>query len=238
MTKPTKTNSSRHVKMHRAAEGVLGTFISFEGPEGAGKSTQIKRLAAFLESSGQTCLLTKEPGGTSIGQHIRKILLHRDHDEMVPVCEALLYLADRAQHVQQKVKPALAEGQWVITDRYHDSTLAYQGAARGVEAQALQTLFQLATDSLKPDMTILLDLPVEIGLSRAQRRNAEQQLEAEEGRFEAETLAFHQRVRRYFLDLATQEPARFFVVDATQSIEAIAAEIRLQFAQRWALPHV
>lgn len=216
----------------------LGKFISFEGPEGAGKSTQIHKLEAFLASQGQVCLLTKEPGGTPIGKLIRQIVLHRDHQEMVPVCEALLYLADRAQHVHQIIKPALAEGSWVITDRYHDSTRAYQGAARGIEADQLQAIFELATDNLLPDLTILLDVPPEVGLKRAQQRNMANNQEQSEGRFEAEALAFHQRVRAYFLKLAAAEPERFLVINADQPPEAVTAEMLQAVSQRWALQYV
>lgn len=216
----------------------MGKFISFEGPEGAGKSTQIQRLAAHLTGCGQKCLLTKEPGGTPIGQQIRKILLHRDHDGMDPVCEALLYLADRAQHVRQTIRPALEEGVWVITDRYHDSTRAYQGAARGLDPNHLETLFQMATGGLQPDLTVLLDLPVEEGLRRAKTRNNAANLEVAEGRFEAEAIAFHQRVREFFLELAEAAPERFVVIDATQSEDRVSEAVREQLERRWAVNHV
>jgi len=216
----------------------LGKFISFEGPEGAGKSTQIRRLAKFLEDCGQSCLMTKEPGGTPIGEKIRKIVLHRDHHDMDPVCEALLYLADRAQHVNKVVRPALESGFWVITDRYHDSTRAYQGAARGLNPDHLETLFQMATGGLQPDLTVLLDLPVEEGLKRAQARNSASNLEQAEGRFEAEALAFHDRVRAYFLKLAKDSPERFMVIDACQSANQVAEAIREQLELRWTVDHV
>lgn len=217
---------------------ILGKFISFEGPEGAGKSTQILRLAAFLKAQGQSCLVTKEPGGTPIGRHIRKILLHRDHEEMIPVCEALLYLADRAQHVSQVIRPALQTGRWVITDRYHDSTRAYQGAARGLEAAQLENLGHLATQGLEPDVTILLDLPVEVGLTRAQARNSTNRQEQTEGRFEAEDLDFHRRVRAFFLELVATEPDRFMLINANQPVNEVAAAILKQFQLRWAFQHV
>lgn len=217
---------------------VLGKFISFEGPEGAGKSTQIKQLEKYLQDQGHPCVVTKEPGGTAIGQLIRKIVLHRDHHGMAPVCEALLYLADRAQHVHELIRPALDKGTWVLTDRYHDSTRAYQGAARGIAAQQLQAIFALATDNLTPDLTILLDLPPQEGLRRAQRRNVANDQDIAEGRFEAETLAFHQRVRAFFLDLAAAEPNRFVVIDATQSEAQVTAEMLQVVRQRWASQHV
>ena len=216
----------------------MGKFISFEGPEGAGKSTQIQRLAAYINDCGQKCLMTKEPGGTPIGQQIRKILLHRDHDDMDPVCEALLYLADRAQHVRQVILPALANGLWVITDRYHDSTKAYQGAARGLNPDHLETLFQMTTGGLQPDLTVLLDLPVEEGLKRAQARNNATNLEVAEGRFEAEAMAFHKKVRQYFLGLAAASPERFVVVDARQSEDRVCEAIRQGLEQRWTVGHV
>jgi len=216
----------------------VGKFISFEGPEGAGKTTQIQQLRSLLRKMGHTCVVTKEPGGTTIGQKIREILLHSDHSEMVPVCEALLYLADRAQHVQEIIRPNLEEGHWVITDRYHDSTAAYQGAARGLEPETLAGLFQLATGGLKPDLTFLLDIPVDLGLRRANARNMASAQQITEGRFEAETLEFHTRVRNHFLAMARNEPQRFVVVDATMAPERVAEEIAMQLKKRWTLAHV
>ncbi len=213
-------------------ENRRGTFITLEGIEGSGKSTQQLRLCQWLRELGHEVVLTKEPGGTTIGRGIREILLHVDHQHMVPACEALLYLADRAQHHGEVVAPARQRGAWVVCDRYHDSTLAYQGAARGLCAEALNQVFAIATGALKPDLTLLLDMAPELGLARARARNHEEDLSVREGRFEEEALLFHQAVRAAFLELAAAEPERFVIVNAEQPAEAVAAEIRAIVAQR------
>ena len=210
-----------------------GRFITFEGIEGCGKTTQLTRLLDWLDGQGMACVRSKEPGGTPIGARIREILLHPAHHGMSPVCEALLYLADRAQHHQEIVKPALSQGRWVVCDRYHDSTLAYQGAARGLAREELNRIFQLATGGLKPDLTFLLDLDPKVGLERAWQRNKTQQLEHTEGRFEAEHLHFHQEVRRCFLEMVEQEPERFVVIDANRTPDLVADEIRMEIRKRW-----
>ena len=214
-------------------EKTKAKLITLEGIEGCGKTTQQRRLVDLFESKGLRCHKTKEPGGTQIGQLIRKILLHPEHVRMVPACEALLYLADRAQHHSEVIRPALARGEWVICDRYHDSTLAYQGAARGLERSDLDAMFRLATGNLKPDLTILLDLDPDKGVSRARARNRHEQLTHTVGRFEAEKLHFHQEVRQCFLDLAAAEPDRFEVVKADQSTQNVARAIREIVERRW-----
>ena len=209
-----------------------GKFITFEGVEGSGKTTQIHRLALFLESRGLDLVESKEPGGTRIGRHIRKILLNADHVEMVPECEALLYLADRAQHVHETVLPSLAKGTWVLADRYHDSTLAYQGVGRNIGKEQLNPIFEMATGGLQPDLTILLDLPAEIGLARAQRRNISEDLALLEGRFEAEELEFHRLIRQHFLDMAASQPERYAVIAADRDVESVAETITETIQQR------
>jgi len=210
----------------------MGKFITFEGVEGCGKTTQLRLLAAHLAACGLAVVTTKQPGGTAIGAGIRKILLDPAHHGMAPVCEAMLYLADRAQHHAELIEPSLARGKWVLCDRYHDSTRAYQGVARGVAPEALERMFELATGAHEPDLTLLLDLDAGVGLARALRRNDDEGLGAE-GRFEAERLAFHQAVRRAFLDLAHLHHERFVVIDADQEPEAVAVDVRRAVAARW-----
>lgn len=200
-----------------------GFFITFEGVEGCGKSTQLQRLAARLRHEGQSVLATREPGGCPIADAVRQILLDPANHALVPRAELLLYAAARAQHVDQVISPALRDGSVVLCDRFTDATLAYQGAGRGLDSALIMELNQLAAAALRPDLTLLLDIPVEEGLRRALRRNHEQQL-ADEGRFEAEDLAFHRRVRQGYLELACRE-ARFAVIDARGNLEEVGARI-------------
>lgn len=187
-------------------------FISFEGVEGAGKSTQISCLAKVLETQGHSVVTTREPGAGDIGKAIRQIIL-ADY-ALVPEAELLLYAADRAQHVRSVIRPALAEGKVVVCDRYADSTVAYQGYGRGLSLELIDTLNLIATDGLKPDVTVLLDLDPEAGLKRSSAR-------AQLDRMERESLAFHQRVRQGFLNLAEREPERYRVIQATGEVEDI-----------------
>jgi dTMP kinase len=192
-----------------------GTFISFEGGEGSGKSTQTELLKDYLESIGEKVLLTREPGGTPLGKKLREILLDNQTGNISPRAEALMYAADRANHVYSLIQPALAEGQVVITDRYLDSSVAYQGAGRILQPTEVARISRWATESLSPILTIIMDIPAETGLSRLQSRD----------RLEAEPLAFHERIRQEYLNIANSDPERYFVVDATQSKEAIHKEI-------------
>lgn len=187
-----------------------GFFITLEGPEGSGKSTQVRLLADTLRNRGYDVLLTAEPGGDAVAQEIRAIVLH-SKAKIVPEAELLLYLAARAQHVRHIINPAIDEGKIVISDRYADSSFAYQGYGRGIDIESLRCLNDFATSGLKPDLTILLDVPVELGLKRQQDRN----------RFEAESVEFHQRVRNGFLKLAKQEPDRWVTIDASKEIEEV-----------------
>ncbi len=189
-------------------------FITFEGIEGSGKSLQIKRAQTYLQQKGCECLLTREPGGTDFGRKLRKVLLDVDDCRMEPWCELLLYLADRYQHLQEVIIPARQRGLFVLSDRYQDATRAYQGAARGIPQHEIEKLVRLL-GIVEPDKTILLDLAPEIGLSRARGRNAASPMAAAEGRFEAEDIEFHKRVREAYLALAGQWPQRIHVVDAS-----------------------
>jgi dTMP kinase len=194
-----------------------GIFITVEGCEGAGKSTQAKLLADHLTNQGYQVLVTREPGGTVIGEKIRGILLDRNHWELTPSVELLLYLASRSQLVSQVIKPALEEGQVVISDRFHHSTLAYQGGARALDMPLVRKINEFATEGILPDMTFLLDLPPEIGLERKGSYD--------EDRMEGQGIEFHQKVRQAFLSLAGEEPERIVVIDANQAMEKISSSI-------------
>jgi len=201
-------------------------FITLEGIEGAGKTSQIRHLEAYLTARGYRCLVTREPGGTVIGEKIRAILLDPRSRELVPSAELLLYMADRAQHIHSIIKPALAAGRIVLCDRYFDATLVYQGFARGLDIRLIENLHTLLFDNLKPDITLLLDLPPRVGLARAwQQLNAGSRVDAE-SRFEEETVAFHEKVRSGYLELARLEPERFRVIDASRDEPQVKAEIQ------------
>ena len=195
-------------------------FVTLEGVEGAGKSTLQQLLAERMEAAGMRILRTREPGGCSLGTQIRPLLLNAAQT-MDARAELFLFLADRAQHVADTIRPALAGGQWVLCDRYADSTIAYQGYGRGMDLNELQLMNEIATGGLWPDVTLLLDLPPEQGLARAMQRNARTGLTRAEGRFEAETLAFHTRIRNGFRERARLFPQRFHILDATLSPESL-----------------
>ena len=200
-------------------------FITFEGIEGTGKSTQIALLKNRLETRGRRVVVTCEPGGSRIGAELRRVLLSLENRDLTPQAELFLYLADRAQHVAQVVRPALAAGAVVLCDRFADSTVAYQGFGRGMDTGLLHQLNAVAVDGLWPGLTILLDLDPETGLSRAVARNVSEGKTNAEGRFEAESLAFHSRVRQGFLDQAARCPERICVVDARGTPEEIALRV-------------
>jgi len=193
-------------------------FITLEGPEGSGKSTQIKRLAKRLESMGFPVITTREPGGTPIGDQIRQILVRMENKELHPRTEILLFLAARAQLVEQLIKPALQDGKIILCDRYGDSTLAYQGYGHGLDLEKLRQMLDFATDHLKPDLTILLDLDVKLGLMR-------KKAEDEWNRLDAYEVLFHERVREGYLNLAREEPDRWRIVDASQGIDAVQEDL-------------
>ncbi len=201
-------------------------FITFEGIEGTGKSTQIALLKQHLEAQGRRVVVTLEPGGSRIGAELRRVLLSLENRDLTPQAELFLYLADRAQHVAQVVRPALQSGAIVLCDRFADSTVAYQGFGRGMDTKLLHQLNNVAVAGLWPGLTILLDLDPVIGLKRAVDRNSREGKTSAEGRFEAESMAFHGRVRQGFLDLAASAPERIRVVDASGTPEATALAVR------------
>jgi len=194
-----------------------GSFITFEGIEGSGKSTQASLLRGFLEEQGLQVLVTREPGGSPIGEQIRGILLDPGNHGMVPLAELLLYEASRCQHVEAVIRPALEDGKTVICDRFFDASTAYQGYARGLEIKMVGDLNLIATGGRKPDLTIVLDLPVDVGLRRL-GRNLD--------RIEREAVAFHERVRRGYLRIAEDEPERVKVVNATGTIDDTFSDVR------------
>lgn len=198
-----------------------GRFITLEGPEGSGKTTAARHLAEWLRTRGEAVLLTGEPGGTPLGEEVRRLVLHSRSvsDDLDPRADALLFAAARAQHTARVILPALARGDHVVCARYLDSSLAYQGAGYGIDAEEIRRLQRFATYETLPDMTILVDVPVEVGLARKRR--------GEWNRFEdTEGVAFFETVRRAYLDLATAEPQRYQVVDGSGSVEQTDAAIR------------
>ena len=197
-----------------------GLFITFEGTDGAGKTTQIQRLAADLRGANYDVCLTHEPGGTPISEQIRDILLNPDHSEMAATTELLLYAASRAQHVFEVIKPALESRKIVISSRFADAMVVYQGYGRGLDLERINHLNQIATDGVRPDVTFVLDLPVEIGLQRVQNSRGELD------RLEREKIEFHRRLREGYQILAKQEPQRIKIIDAQVNPEQVYAQIQ------------
>nr|BAL54641.1 dTMP kinase [uncultured Chloroflexota bacterium] len=201
-------------------------FITFEGPEGSGKTSHLAALARYLESRGVRIYATREPGGTPIGEQIRAVIHDLRNQEMHPRTETLLYQASRAQLVEQEIRPRLAAGEWVLCDRFADSTLAYQGYGHRQDLEQLRRLIHYATGGLAPDLTFLLDVEVEIGLRRKLRNGAEW------NRLDAYAVEFHQRVRRGYLELAAAEPHRWVVLDASRPWEEVQDQLRWMVDQR------
>lgn len=200
-------------------------FITFEGVEGSGKTTQIKRLTARLEAAGRTVVVTRQPGGCALGTTLRAILLSTKTQNLDSRAELFLYLADRAQHVAEVIRPAQAAGHVVVCDRFADSTVAYQGYGRGLDVALLNTLNDVAVAGAWPQHTFLLDIDPEQGLRRTLARTLANPNYPDEGRFEAEALDFHRRVRQGYLALASQHPRRFSTLDAAKSPDAVADDI-------------
>ena len=206
-------------------------FITLEGIEGSGKTTQMRQLSTYLENRGHSCVLTREPGGTTLGEKIRAILLDPASTELVPTAELLLYMADRAQHIISLIKPCLAEGKVVLCDRYFDATVVYQGFARGLDTGFICDLHRLILDDLKPDITFLLDLSPQIGLARAWKQLDNGTRSGTESRFEEETISFHEKVRAGYLELARSEPKRFRVVDGSKDEKQVQVDIQVVLAE-------
>jgi len=202
-----------------------GLFITIEGGEGAGKSTQIGRMAAWLETQGHTVVLTREPGGTRLAERLREQLLDRHNEDLGALTELLLMFAARAQHLHELIRPALDRGETVVCDRFTDATWAYQGGGRGLPDTAIATLEQLVHGDLQPDLTLLLDLPVSEGLRRAALRS-------ESDRFESESVEFFERVRSAYLARAKSDAARFAVIDAAQGVDDVWRQIERVLARR------
>ncbi|AOT70290.1 dTMP kinase [Geosporobacter ferrireducens] len=202
-----------------------GLFITIEGPDGSGKSTQIKKLAEYLEQKGHAVILTREPGGTKISEKIREIILDKENMEMDPVTEALLYAASRAQHVAEVIQPALESGKTVICDRFVDSSIVYQGIGRGLGIEAVENVNRIAVKNILPKITFLFQLCPEIGLERKTEQG-------EKDRLEQETLDFHQKVFEGYQGLKALYPQRIVVVDASRSIEEIHKDIILAIEKR------
>jgi dTMP kinase len=198
-------------------------FVTFEGPEGAGKSTAIRSLATSLEQAGHSVLVTREPGAGSFGKKIRALLL--EQGDVVPEAELLLFLSDRANHVETIIRPALANGTIILCDRHADSSVAYQGYGRGVDIDFLKRGNSFATKGLKPNLTLLFDLDPVIGLQRIRKGR-------DNNRLDREPLEFHQKVRAGFLDLAAQEPARWVILDATKAPDALCADALAEIQER------
>jgi dTMP kinase len=205
------------------AAGLPGRLVTLEGPDGSGKSTQAGRLAAALRAAGRTVTLTREPGGTAVGERIRGVLLGLTGDQHAPLTDAFLFHAARIQNVAEVIRPALERGEIVVCDRYADSTLAYQGYGSCADLATLKRLEEAAIGPVRPDLTVLIDLPVEVGLARRMRGPA-----GEVSRFEADPafdLAFHERVRAGYLEMARGEPARWRIVDGTAGEDTLAEEV-------------
>lgn len=195
-----------------------GRFVTVEGIEGVGKSTHVRRLAALIEQAGHTVDVTREPGGTPTAEAIRELLIEHGEEPMPEAAELLLIFASRALHVANRIRPALDGGVWVISDRFVDASMAYQGGGRGLPDEVIEGLADFALGGLKPDATLLLDAPPEVGLARADRRGAKD-------RFESEALEFFARVRQRYLDLAAAEPDRFVVIDASGTLEEVGKSV-------------
>lgn len=202
-----------------------GRFITIEGSEGAGKSTMMARVAGWLENQGHRVVKTREPGGTVLAEKLRDILLDRNHIELSGRAELLLMFAARAQHLDELIRPSLARGDWVLCDRFTDATWAYQGGGRGLPLQEIATLESLVHGDLQPDLTLLLDLPVALGLQRAAERS-------QADRFEAESVLFFEKVRKAYLDRARLDPERMRVIDASVGMDEVWSQALSELQER------
>lgn len=207
----------------------MGTFITIEGIEGVGKSTNLKFMEGILKDAGQTVVITREPGGTVLAEKIRELLIDPTHPPCTPDTELLLMFASRAEHLAEKIRPALERGEWVLCDRFTDATYAYQGAGRGIDLSHIHALEDWLQEGLRPDLTVVLDADVELGMQRAGKRG-------DLDRFEQEQLEFFKRVRRAYLDIARREPRRVRVIDASQDLAKVQSALRALLQEQ--LQHV
>ena len=198
---------------------MTGTFITVEGIEGVGKTTNMDFLGQQIRAAGKELVVTREPGGTPLGEAIRGLLLDPEYQGMDPDCELQLMFAARAEHLDKVIKPAMAAGQWVLCDRFTDATYAYQGGGRGLDAEKIATLERLVQGDFRPDLTLLLDVPVELGLERAGKRSAPD-------RFEQEQVEFFERVRQAYLDMARAHDGRYRIIDASQPLDAVQQQLQ------------
>ena len=198
-----------------------GKFVTVEGIEGVGKSTNIDFLSSIIEEKGFIVLRTREPGGTPMAERIREMLLEHGEEPLPDIAELLLFFASRSLHISNTIRPALAAGQWVVCDRFTDASRAYQGHGRGLDLERINLLAEWVQEDLQPDLTLLLDAPVELGMARAEKRG-------EADRLDSEDAGFYQRVRDGYLGLATAEPQRFAVIDASQELAQVQAAIQLE----------
>ena len=198
---------------------MTGTFITVEGIEGVGKTTNMDFLGQQIRAAGKELVVTREPGGTPLGEAIRGLLLDPEYKGMDPDCELQLMFAARAEHLDKVIKPAMAAGQWVLCDRFTDATYAYQGGGRGLDAEKIATLERLVQGDFRPDLTLLLDVPVELGLERAGKRSAPD-------RFEQEQVEFFERVRQAYLDMARAHDGRYRIIDASQPLDAVQQQLQ------------
>lgn len=206
-------------------------FVTFEGMEGAGKSTIMTMLANRLSGKGDTPVITREPGGSRLGRRLRSMLLDSRQEHISARAELCLFLADRAQHIMEVIQPALEAGQTVFCDRYIDSTIAYQGYGRGMNVDELKTISKIAAGNLEPNLTFLLDLPVQAGLFRAGERNRQEGTVISEGRFDSESRDFHERVRNGYLELARQAPKRIKIIDASRDPDKVCQDCLAAFTK-------
>lgn len=201
-----------------------GMFITVEGVEGVGKSTQLAHIRGFLERAGKRVVMTREPGGTPFAEAVRELLLAPRDEPVAPDAELLLMFAARAAHIEERIRPALVRGDWVVCDRFTDATYAYQGGGRGVPLERIRVLEEFVQHELRPDLTLLLDAPVDVGLARARERKGAPD------RFEQENRAFFERVRQVYLDRVGAEPERFRVVNAAQDVDRVRADVETALA--------
>lgn len=212
-----------------------GLFITIEGGDGSGKSTQLRLLNQALSSAGIDVVMTREPGGTPQAERIRNLLLQRDSGDFDPLTEAMMMMAARREHLVNKIWPALAKGQWVVSDRFADSTRAFQGYGHGLDSASIETLYTLIAGDFQPDLTLIFDIDPEVSIARSMSHMAttKNSLEATEDRFERMDIEFHKRLRRGFLDIAKAHPARCVVLDATQDIATMHRQVLQVIAARY-----